>query len=93
VRIVESKKRWNRFARSIGSSWFPVIAGGPAPLIAAALFAHYHSSYAIAAYVLFCAILSLTSTAMLGDCFGQGHLAGASLVARRTLSEITLVLQ
>jgi general stress protein CsbA len=36
-------------------------------LIAAALFAHYHSGYAIAAYIAACAIISLLATAMLRD--------------------------
>src|SRR5438067_5137948 len=52
---------------SLGYQLASIIAGGPAPLIAAALFAHYHSGYAIAWYVLFCALVSLISTALLGD--------------------------
>ncbi len=52
---------------SLGYQLASVIAGGPAPLIAAWLFAQYGSGYAIAAYILFCAILSLVSTAMLKD--------------------------
>jgi metabolite-proton symporter len=52
---------------SLGYQLASVIAGGPAPLIAAALFAHYHSGYAIAWYVLFCALVSLISAALLGD--------------------------
>jgi len=52
---------------SLGYQLASVIAGGPAPLIAAALFAHYHSGYAIAWYVLICALVSLFSTALLGD--------------------------
>ena len=52
---------------SLGYQLASVIAGGPAPLIAAWLFAQYGSGYAIAAYILFCAILSLISTAMLKD--------------------------
>ncbi len=52
---------------SLGYQLASVIAGGPAPLIAAALFAHYHSGYAIAGYILFCAIVSVISTALLGD--------------------------
>lgn len=36
-------------------------------MIAAWLFAQYGSGYAIAAYILLCAILSLISTAMLKD--------------------------
>jgi len=52
---------------SLGYQLASVIAGGPAPLIATALFARYHSGYAIAAYILFCALLSLISTALLTD--------------------------
>ena len=52
---------------SLGYQLASVIAGGPAPLIAAALFARYHSGYAIAAYILVCALLSIVSTAMLAD--------------------------
>jgi hypothetical protein len=52
---------------SLGYQLASVIAGGPAPLIAAALFAHYQSGYAIAWYVFICAVISLVSTAMLGD--------------------------
>jgi len=52
---------------SMGYQLASIIAGGPAPLIAAALFAHYRSGYAIACYILFCAILSLIATSMLKD--------------------------
>jgi metabolite-proton symporter len=52
---------------SLGYQLASVIAGGPAPLIAAALFAHYHSGYAIAFYILFCGILSLVSAAAIAD--------------------------
>jgi metabolite-proton symporter len=52
---------------SLGYQLASVIAGGPAPLIAAALFAKYHSGYAIAVYIAVCAVLSLISAAMLGD--------------------------
>jgi MFS family permease len=52
---------------SLGYQLASVIAGGPAPLIAAWLFAQYGSGYAIAGYILCCAILSLISTAMLKD--------------------------
>jgi MFS family permease len=52
---------------SLGYQLASLIAGGPAPLIAAALFAHYKSGYVIALYILVCAILSLVSTAMLKD--------------------------
>jgi hypothetical protein len=52
---------------SLGYQLASVIAGGPAPLIAAALFANFHSGYAVALYILGCAVLSLVSTAMLPD--------------------------
>jgi MFS family permease len=52
---------------SLGYQLASVIAGGPAPLIAAWLLAKYGSGYVIAAYILVCASLSLASTAMLND--------------------------
>jgi MFS family permease len=52
---------------SLGYQLASVFAGGPAPLIATALFAQYHSGYAIAFYVLFCAIVSLIATWLLKD--------------------------
>jgi MFS family permease len=52
---------------SLGYQLASVIAGGPAPLIAAALFAHYRSGYVIAAYILLCGILSLASAAFISD--------------------------
>jgi MFS family permease len=52
---------------SLGYQLASVIAGGPAPLIATALFAYYHSGYAIACYILVCAVLSLIAASRLGD--------------------------
>jgi MFS family permease len=52
---------------SLGYQLASVIAGGPAPLIATALFAAYKSGYAIAVYILICAIISLISAALLPD--------------------------
>jgi uncharacterized membrane protein YjdF len=52
---------------SLGYQLASVIAGGPAPLIAAWLLATYGSGYAIAAYIALCAILSLIATSMLKD--------------------------
>jgi len=52
---------------SLGYQLASVIAGGPAPMIAAALFAHYKSGYAIAAYVLACAVISFAATLMMND--------------------------
>ena len=52
---------------SLGYQFASVIAGGPAPLIATALFAAYKSGYAIAVYILACAVISLISAALLPD--------------------------
>jgi MFS family permease len=52
---------------SLGYQLASVIAGGPAPLIATALFARYHSGYAIAVYILACAVISIVSAALLTD--------------------------
>jgi MFS family permease len=52
---------------SLGYQLASVIAGGPAPLIATALFAGTQSGYAIAAYIFVCALISLGSTALLPD--------------------------
>jgi MFS family permease len=52
---------------SLGYHLSSVIAGGPAPLIATALFAATGSGYAVALYILFCAIVSITATAFLPD--------------------------
>jgi MFS family permease len=56
---------------SLGYQLASVIAGGPAPLIATWLFATYGSSFAIAIYILACAILSLIATAMSKDYTGK----------------------
>jgi hypothetical protein len=52
---------------SLGYQLASVIAGGPAPLIATALFAYFHSGYAVACYILACAVLSLVAASRLGD--------------------------
>jgi MFS family permease len=52
---------------SLGYQFASVIAGGPAPLIATALFATYHTGYAIAVYLALCAVISLVSTALMPD--------------------------
>jgi MFS family permease len=44
-----------------------IVAGGPAPFIAAALFAAFHSGYAIAFYILGCGIVSIVATSLLSD--------------------------
>jgi len=52
---------------SLGFHLASIVAGGPAPLIATALFAATGSGYAVALYILFCAIVSVTATAFLPD--------------------------
>jgi MFS family permease len=52
---------------SLGYQFASIIAGGPAPLIATALFAAFHWGYAIAFYILACAIISFIATALLPD--------------------------
>src|SRR5262249_11470745 len=52
---------------SIGYQLASVFAGGPAPLIATALFAEFRSGYAIAFYILICAVISFGAAALLPD--------------------------
>jgi MFS family permease len=52
---------------SLGYQLASVFAGGPAPLIATALLAEYHSGYAIAIYIFACSIISLVAAALLKD--------------------------
>jgi metabolite-proton symporter len=56
---------------SLGYQLASVIAGGPAPLIATWLFGTYHSSYAIALYILACAILTLIACSLMKDYTGK----------------------
>jgi MFS family permease len=56
---------------SLGYQLASIIAGGPAPLIATALFATYHSGYAISWYIAACAVVSLISAAMMPDFTGK----------------------
>ena len=56
---------------SLGYQLASVIAGGPAPLIATWLFATYGTPYAIAAYILACAVVSLIATALMRDYTGK----------------------
>jgi metabolite-proton symporter len=56
---------------SLGYQLASVIAGGPAPLIATWLYGTYKSSYAIALYILVCAVLTLIATAMMKDYTGK----------------------
>jgi metabolite-proton symporter len=56
---------------SLGYQLASIIAGGPAPLIAAWLFGTTHSSYAIAVYIAICAVITLIATALLTDHTGR----------------------
>jgi hypothetical protein len=56
---------------SLGYQFASVIAGGPAPLIATALFAAYHTGYAVAFYLAVCAVISFVSTWYMPDYTGK----------------------
>jgi metabolite-proton symporter len=56
---------------SLGYQLASVIAGGPAPLIATWLFATYGSAYAVAVYILACAVVSIIATALMRDFTGK----------------------
>ena len=56
---------------SLGYQLASIIAGGPAPIIATALFAAYHTGYAIAIYIAACAAVSLVSSAFMPDYTGK----------------------
>jgi MFS family permease len=52
---------------SLGYHLASVTAGGPAPIIAAALYSQYGSSASIAVYIVICALVSVVSAAALRD--------------------------
>jgi metabolite-proton symporter len=56
---------------SLGYQFAAIIAGGPAPLIATALVAAYHSGYAIALYIAACAVVSLLAVWLMPDHTGK----------------------
>ncbi|MGC2121499.1 MAG: MFS transporter [Xanthobacteraceae bacterium] len=56
---------------SLGYQLASIIAGGPAPIIATALFAAYGSGYAIAIYIAGCAVISLVSAGLMPDYTGK----------------------
>ncbi len=56
---------------SLGYQLASVIAGGPAPLIATALFATYHTGYAISVYIAACAVVSLVASSFMPDYTGR----------------------
>jgi len=52
---------------SLGYQLASIIAGGPSPFIATALFAAFHSSLPITLYIVGCAVIGIVSTALLTD--------------------------
>jgi MFS family permease len=56
---------------SLGYQFASIIAGGPAPLIATALFAAYHSGYAISVYLAVCVVITLVAVAYMPDYTGK----------------------
>jgi len=56
---------------SLGYQLASIIAGGPAPLIATALYARYETGYAIAIFILACAVISLLALAAMNDYTNQ----------------------
>src|SRR5690242_6269864 len=55
---------------SLGYQLASVIAGGPAPLIAAWLYGTFNTPYAIAGYIAVCAVISVIATALMTDYTG-----------------------
>jgi MFS family permease len=56
---------------SLGYQLASVIAGGPAPIIATALFATYQTGYAISIYIAACAVVSLVAASFMPDYTGK----------------------
>lgn len=56
---------------SLGYQLASIIAGGPAPLIAAWLFATFNSATAVAIYIAACAVITLIATALMTDYTGK----------------------
>src|SRR5215471_1893548 len=52
---------------SLGYQLASIIAGGPSPFIATALFAAYHSSLPIAVYILGCGLIGLFAVSLMTD--------------------------
>jgi MFS family permease len=56
---------------SMGYQLASVIAGGPAPLIATALFARFQNGFAIAGYIGVCAVISVVAASLMPDYTGK----------------------
>jgi MFS family permease len=71
--IAESFKSRVRYSgASLGYQLASITAGGPAPLIATALFARYHTGYSIAIYMALCAFVSIVSVNLMTDRTNRG---------------------
>jgi MFS family permease len=56
---------------SLGYQLASIIAGGPSPFIATALFARFHSSFPISVYIALCAVVGIVATVLLTDYTGK----------------------
>ena len=56
---------------SLGYQLASIIAGGPAPIIATALFAAYHTGYAISGYIAVLCVISFIAAALMPDYTGK----------------------
>jgi hypothetical protein len=56
---------------SLGYQLASIIAGGPAPIIATALFAAYHTGYAISVYIAVLCVISFIAAALMPDYTGK----------------------
>ena len=56
---------------SLGYQLASVVAGGPAPLLAAWLIATYHSPMVVAGYIGFCAVVSILALVLIPDHTGK----------------------
>lgn len=56
---------------SLGYQLASIIAGGPAPIIATALFAAYQSGQVVAIYIAACAVVSVIAAALMPDYTGR----------------------
>jgi MFS family permease len=72
---------------SLGYQLASIIAGGPAPLIATALLAAYHSVWPIAIYIAICALISLAAAMMMPDFTGRDISAEAYFPSPRLRGE------
>ena len=76
---------------SLGYQLASVIAGGPAPLIATALLATYHTGYAVAIYIAACVVVGLVATALMPDYTGKDISAEYDAVALGQLRSGTIL--